>query len=156
MISIIVAMDKNQLIGNSNTKNGLPWNNKEDLQHFKNTTLNKTILMGYNTYKAIGRPLPNRHTIVVNFEEFKDERVEVRTSLEEVIKEYKDNNKQLYICGGAYIYKQSLPLADELLISRIKGEYVGDAYFPDFNSYGYVLANTIEYQTFDLQIYKKQ
>ena len=86
MISIIVAMDDNQLIGKKESSNGMPWNNSEDLKHFKATTINKTILMGYTTYMAIGRPLPNRKTIVVSFEPFDDERVEVRTSLFKSIK----------------------------------------------------------------------
>ena len=121
MISIIVAMDDDQLIGKKDSSNGMPWVNKEDLKHFKETTINKTILMGYTTYQAIGRPLPNRKTIVVSFEPFDDERVEVRTSLEDVIEEYKQRNEDLFISGGASIYKQSLPLADQLLISRIPG-----------------------------------
>ena len=65
MISIIVATDDDLLIGKKDSKNGMPWHNKEDLQHFKKTTLNRTILMGKTTYLAIGRPLPNRKTIVV-------------------------------------------------------------------------------------------
>jgi Dihydrofolate reductase len=155
MINIIVAMDNNQLIGKEDSVNGLPWQNKEDLQHFKNTTIHQTILMGYNTYKAIGRPLPNRKTIIVCFEEFDDERVEVRTSLEDVLNEYKGSDETLYICGGASIYKQSLPYVDQLFISRIPGEHDGDAYFPDFMQYGFKLKEVIPHETFDLQIYSR-
>jgi len=155
MISIIVAMDDDQLIGKKESSNGMPWNNKEDLKHFKDTTMNQTILMGYTTYKAIGRPLPNRKTIVVSFAEFNDDRVEVRTSLEEVIQEYKEMNKDLYICGGASIYKQCLPIADQLLISRIPGKHEGETYFPDFKEYGFELKETIPFETFTLQKYRK-
>lgn len=155
MISIIVAMDDDQLIGKKDSPNGMPWNNKEDLKHFKETTLHKTILMGYTTYKAIGRPLPNRKTIVLAFEPFEDERVEVRTSLEEVIQEYKDKKEDLYISGGASIYKQCLPLVDQLLISRIPGKHEGETYFPEFDGYGYVLKETRPFETFDLQIYQR-
>lgn len=155
MISIIVAMDDHQLIGKKESSNGMPWNNKEDLKHFKETTINKTILMGYTTYMAIGRPLPNRKTIVVCFEPFEDDRVEVRTSLEEVIQEYKDSREDLFISGGASIYKQSLPLADQLLISRIPGEHIGETYFPDFDEYGFELVETKPFETFDLQIYQR-
>lgn len=155
MISIIVAMDDNQLIGKKDSSNGMPWNNKEDLKHFKETTINKTILMGYTTYRAIGRPLPNRHTIVVSFDPFEDERVEIRHSLEEVIQEYKDKGEDLFISGGASIYKQSLPLADQLLISRIPGEHVGETYFPDFDDYGFTLVDTLPFETFELQIYQR-
>lgn len=155
MIRIIVAMDDDQLIGKNDSSNGMPWNNKEDLKHFKETTIHQTILMGYTTYQAIGRPLPNRKTIVVSFEPFDDERVEVRTSLEDVIQEYKDKGKDLYICGGASIYHQSLPLADELLISRIAGHHEGETYFPDFQSYGFKLKETKPFETFNLQIYQR-
>ncbi|MFQ7171659.1 MAG: dihydrofolate reductase [Thomasclavelia ramosa] len=119
MINIIVATDEDLLIGKKDSRNGMPWNVPEDLQHFKATTLNKTILMGLTTYQAIGRPLPNRKTIVVSFEPFEDERVEVRSSLEEVIEEYRSSGEDLFISGGASIYKQCLPIADQLLISRI-------------------------------------
>lgn len=155
MINIIVAMDENQLIGKNDSFNGMPWDNKEDLKHFKETTIHKTILMGYTTYKAIGRPLPNRKTIVVSFEQFDDDRVEVRTSLEEVVQEYKDKNEDLFISGGASIYKQCLPLADQLLISRIPGTHTGETYFPDFSEYGYTLSETKPFETFELQIYKR-
>ncbi len=155
MISIIVAMDDEQLIGKKDSFNGMPWNNKEDLNHFKETTIHKTILMGYTTYKAIGRPLPNRKTIVVSFESFDDDRVEVRTSLEDVIKEYREKDEDLFISGGASIYKQCLSLADQLLISRIPGKHEGETYFPDFDSFGYVLKETKPFQTFDLQIYQR-
>ena len=81
MISIIVATDDDLLIGKKDSSNGMPWHNKEDLQHFKKTTLNQTILMGKTTYLAIGRPLPNRKTIVVTKSGMDDERVEVRPDL---------------------------------------------------------------------------
>ena len=112
MINIIVATDEDLLIGKKDSRNGMPWNVPEDLQHFKATTLNKTILMGLTTYQAIGRPLPNRKTIVVSFEPFEDERVEVRSSLEEVIEEYRSSGEDLFISGGASIYKQCLPIAE--------------------------------------------
>ena len=133
MINIIVATDEDLLIGKKDSRNGMPWNVPEDLQHFKATTLNKTILMGLTTYQAIGRPLPNRKTIVVSFEPFEDERVEVRSSLEEVIEEYRSSGEDLFISGGASIYKQCLPIADQLLISRIPGKHEGETYFPNFD-----------------------
>ncbi len=155
MIRIIVAMDENQLIGKNDSSNGMPWVNKEDLLHFKNTTVNQTILMGSTTYRAIGRPLPNRHTIVVSYDHFEDDRIELRDDLLKVIQEYKDSGKDLYISGGASIYKQSLPFVDELYISRIPGTYTGETYFPDFDGYGFELKETIPFETFELQIYRK-
>lgn len=155
MISIIVATDENLLIGKKDSKNGMPWNVPEDLKHFKETTIGKTILMGLTTYQAIGRPLPNRKTIVVSFDEFVDDRVEVRYDLKEVIQEYKDKGEDLFISGGASIYKQSLPLVDQLLISRIPGTHTGETYFPDFSKYGFQLIEEKPFQTFTLQTYRK-
>ena len=155
MISIIVATDDDLLIGKKDSKNGMPWHNKEDLQHFKKTTLNRTILMGKTTYLAIGRPLPNRKTIVVTKSGLDDERVEVRNDLIEVIQEYKDKNEDLYISGGASIYKQALPYVDELIISRIPGEHTGETYFPSFEEYYFHLEKETQLETFVLQIYKK-
>ena len=155
MINIIVATDEDLLIGKKDSRNGMPWNVPEDLQHFKETTLNKTILMGLTTYQAIGRPLPNRKTIVVSFEPFEDERVEVRSSLEEVIEEYRSSGEDLFISGGASIYKQCLPIADQLLISRIPGKHEGETYFPNFDEYGYKLVAQKPFETFTLETYKR-
>lgn len=155
MINIIVATDEDLLIGKKDSRNGMPWNVPEDLQHFKATTLNKTILMGLTTYQAIGRPLPNRKTIVVSFEPFEDERVEVRSSLEEVIEEYRSSGEDLFISGGASIYKQCLPIADQLLISRIPGKHEGETYFPNFDEYGYKLVAQKLFETFTLETYKR-
>lgn len=155
MINIIVATDEDLLIGKKDSRNGMPWNVPEDLQHFKATTLNKTILMGLTTYQAIGRPLPNRKTIVVSFEPFEDERVEVRSSLEEVIEEYRSSGEDLFISGGTSIYKQCLPIADQLLISRIPGKHEGETYFPNFDEYGYKLVAQKPFETFTLETYKR-
>ena len=155
MISIIVATDADLLIGKKDSKNGMPWHNKEDLQHFKKTTLNQTILMGKTTYLAIGRPLPNRKTIVVTKSGLEDDRIEVRNDLIEVIQEYKDRKEDLYISGGASIYKQALPYVDELIISRIPGKHTGETYFPSFEEYNFQLEKETQMETFVLQIYKK-
>lgn len=155
MISIIVATDEDLLIGKKDSSNGMPWSVPEDLKHFKATTVNKTILMGVTTYKAIGRPLPNRKTIVVSLEPFEDSRVEVRDSLEAVIEEYRKSGEDLFISGGASIYKQCLPVADQLLISRIPGKHEGETYFPSFDEYGYRLVEEKPFETFTLQTYKR-
>ena len=155
MISIIVATDDDLLIGKKDSVNGMPWHDPEDLKHFKAATINKTILMGSTTYKAIGRPLPNRKTIVVSRGGFNDERVEIRNSITEVIDEYRKRDEDLYISGGASIYQQCLPFADQLMISRIPGKHVGETYFPNFDEYDYHLVEEKQFDTFTLQIYKR-
>lgn len=108
MITIIVAADQNNLIGKKGTDNGMPWHNSEDFKHFRSTTLNHTLLMGKTTYQAIGKPLPKRHTIVLSHN-FEDDRVEVVDDLVGTIKAFKERGEDLFISGGASVYKQALP-----------------------------------------------
>jgi len=131
MLSIIVAIAKNNCIG---IKGKLPWNIPEDLEYFKKTTLNKTVIMGKNTFESIlsylGKPLPNRKNIVVALE--KDYQVPVgvilHNSLNEAIASAK--NEDAFIIGGASIYAQAFPLADKLYITHVNQTVDGDAFFP--------------------------
>lgn len=154
MIKLIVAMDEDNLIG-SDSANGLPWKNAEDLKHFKETTLNQAVVFGGSTYRAMGRSLKNRHNIIISRTIKQIEGARIVDSLETVIKEYQQNNEDLYICGGASIYQQALPFVDELLISRIPGHHEGNVWFPDFSSNHFVLKEIKPYETFKLEIYSK-
>ena len=132
MISLIVAYSKNNKVIGIN--NQIPWHIKEDFLHFKNYTSNKTIIMGEQTFYSIGKPLPNRKTIVATLTDFKydHEDVTVTKDLFATLKSYKDSNEELVVCGGATIYKLALPFVDKLVISELKKQYEGDARFPDF------------------------
>ena len=132
MISLIVAYGKgNKVIG---INNQIPWHIKEEFAHFKAYTLNKTLIMGEQTFISIGKPLVNRKTIVATLTDFtyNHEDVSVTKDLFTTLNEYKEKDDELVVCGGATIYKLALPYVDKLVISEIKNEYVGDAYFPDF------------------------
>ena len=153
MFTAIVAHDKNLLIGNGLL---IPWHIKEDFQHFKETTLNHTIIMGLNTYKSIGKALPNRKTIVVNFEpvpEIMD--AEVCTSLQELIEKYKDSKEEIFVCGGASIYRQLLPDCQKLIISVVKGDYEGNIYFPEYRN-DFILDRSEEQEKFTINYYNKK
>lgn len=153
MFTAIVAHDKNLLIGNGLL---IPWHIKEDFQHFKETTLNHTIIMGLNTYKSIGKALPNRKTIVVNFEpvpEIMD--AEVCTSLQELIEMYKDSKEEIFVCGGASIYRQLLPYCQKLIISVVKGDYEGNIYFPEYRN-DFILDRSEEQEKFTINYYNKK
>lgn len=132
MISLIVAYGKgNKVIG---VNNQIPWHIKEEFAHFKSYTIGKTIIMGEQTFYSIGKPLKNRKTIVATLTDFKydHEDVSVTKDLFATIKEYKNKDEELVVCGGATIYKLALPFVDKLVISEIKKEYNGDAFFPSF------------------------
>lgn len=129
-LSIIVAMDDNQLIGKDNA---LPWHLPADLGYFKKTTTGKTVLMGRKTYESIGFPLPNRRNVIVSRNTgFSAEGCEVVDSIERAL-ELAKGDEEVMIMGGASFYEQMLPSVDRLYITQIEGTFVGDAHFPKFN-----------------------
>ena len=132
MFKIIVAHAPNRIIGNGIQ---IPWHIKEEFQHFKRTTLGHTIIMGSTTFMSIGKPLPNRKTIVINQDpNFDTMGQELCTDLNEVINKYKDSEEVVFICGGASIYRQMLPHVNEMIISVVKKEVEGNIYFPEYEN----------------------
>ena len=130
-ISIIVAISKNNVIGKKNSANGLPWDIKEDMIHFKKLTYGKPILMGKSTFLAIGKPLKNRFNLVLSFNDNLKDVYNVH-SVKEAIKKAEELGSELMICGGRLVYEQFLPLADKMYLTLIEKDYKGDIYFPDF------------------------
>ncbi|MYM26008.1 dihydrofolate reductase [Duganella sp. FT135W] len=129
-LTIIVATDAQRGIGINNT---LPWKLPEDLAHFKRVTTGHPIIMGRKTFDSIGRPLPNRRNIVITRNaEWKHDGVEVVGSIEAAIALL--NGAEGFVIGGAEIYKQSLQLADQLIITEIAHTFDCDAFFPELNS----------------------
>jgi dihydrofolate reductase len=130
IISLIAALGNNNVIGKSNS---LPWHLPADLKHFKDNTSGKPVIMGKATYESIGKPLPNRTNIILsNDPNFEIPGATVVHSIEDSIRAA-GNAPEVMIVGGASIYRQFLPLADRLYITRIYHDFEGDAYFPDFD-----------------------
>ena len=128
MFKIIVAHDPNRIIGNGLL---IPWHIKEDFKHFKETTTGHTIIYGSKTFESIGHALPNRKNIVLNFtKDYNAPGCEVVTSIDEIIKRYKNSDEVVFICGGASVYEQFLPHCQELIISEVKKEYEGHRNLP--------------------------
>ncbi|MYM36704.1 dihydrofolate reductase [Duganella sp. FT94W] len=125
-LTIIVATDAQRGIGINNT---LPWKLPEDLAHFKRTTSGHPIIMGRKTFDSIGRPLPNRRNIVVTRNDnWTRDGVERVGSLDAAIALL--DGAEGFVIGGAEIYKQALPLADQLIITQIAHTFDCDAFFP--------------------------
>ena len=122
----IAAMASNRVIGRNNR---LPWHLPEELQHFRQNTLQQTLLMGRKTFESMGsRPLPQRTTYVLTHRAFPAEGVRVITDISQI----SATVETVWVCGGASIYAQLLPICDELLLSVIFQTYDGDAFFPPF------------------------
>lgn len=152
MISLIVAHCKNSKVIGIN--NQMPWHIKEEFAHFKNYTMGKTLIMGELTFKSIGKPLKGRKTIVATLTDFKydHEDVVVTKDLFETLNKYKNKDEELVVCGGATIYKLALPYVDKLVISEIKKEYKGDAFFPDYED-NFELISSEDHKEFVVKTY---
>lgn len=130
ILSAILAMSENRVIGNHNQ---LPWHLPADLKHFKNITTGHPILMGRKTYESIGRPLPNRSNIILTRNcSLTIPGCQVVTSLREAIDCARaENNKEIFIIGGAEVYKQLLPQTQRIYLTLVHHLFTGDAFFPE-------------------------
>lgn len=129
MIAVIVAHDKGRVIG----KNGMiPWNIEGEKSRFRELTTGNVVIMGRRTYDEIGKPLPNRETIVIsNTCNYDGPACRTAKSLTEALEMAGD--KDIYIAGGQRLYEEALPLADRLYITEIDAEFEGDTYFPEYD-----------------------
>ena len=131
IISIMVAMAKNRVIGKDND---MPWHLPADLKHFKEVTLGKPIIMGRKTYESIGRPLPGRKNIVMSRNaDYTLEGCDTVTSLEDALKLVNDV-EEVMIIGGGYLYEQTISRADKLYLTFIDLDVDGDTKFPEYEN----------------------
>jgi len=130
-VSIIVAISENNAIGKDNQ---LLWHLPADLKHFKEITSGHTIIMGRKTYDSIGRPLPNRRNIVITRKaDLQIENVEIVNSLDEAISLCANEN-EVFIIGGAEIYKNAILLGNRIYLTTVHQEYEADVFFPEINA----------------------
>lgn len=139
MISIVVACDPNNVIG----KDGkLPWHIPEDLKVFKSLTMGHVIVMGRKTWESLPKkPLPGRTNVVISRTMTGENCYD---SLDKVLEDYPD----VYVIGGAEIYRLALPKADQIFMSKVKKPYDGDTYFPEL--IGWKEKEITEYNDFNL------
>lgn len=132
ILSLLVAADENNLIGRDNQ---LPWHLPNDLKYFKNLTWGMPILMGRKTFESIGKPLQGRKSIVITRNEgWKRDGVKVVHSIDDAIKAADDYAvKEIFVIGGAEIFKTSLPGAHRIYLTRIHHAFEGDVYFPQLS-----------------------
>lgn len=149
MLKLIVCVDLNNGIG---LNNKLPWNVKSEMQHFKNTTINHTVVMGRRTYESIGRLLPNRNNVIFsNNPDYKVEGALVTNDVQKIITLSK--SEDVYIIGGKSIYDVFLNYCDELIISKLFIAYECDT-FIKLNLKFFKLDQTIKHDEFEINYYK--
>ena len=128
-ISLIAALDERGLIG---TKGRLPWRLTEDLRRFRRLTMGKPVLMGRRTFESIGRPLDGRANLVLTRDAgYRAPGCRVVTSLDAGVAACR-GAEELMVIGGAEVYALALPRADRLYLTRVRGAFEGEVYFPSF------------------------
>ncbi len=152
MLVMIAAMTPNRVIG----KNGeLPWDIREEMEHFRKTTKGATVIMGETTYYSLGGPLKGRKNIVLTKNKKLDidhKDVEVCYDMKELLTRY-ENTDLAYVIGGGAIYKLFIDLVDMLVLSVINNEYEGDTYFPDITDKNFNLVQESVYSEFIVKRY---
>ena len=131
MIVIIAAVAENNALGKNND---LLWHLPNDFKRFKEITTGHHIIMGRKTFESFPKPLPNRtHIIISRQKDFLKQGCIVVDTIEKAI-EACPKNEDIFIIGGGEIYKQAIPLADQLDITRVHQSFEADVYFPEIDS----------------------
>lgn len=160
-VCAIAAMDEGRIIG---TNNKLPWDIAEDLKHFSNLTRGHAVLMGWMTYQSLPpqfRPLPGRKNFVVSEFPLKEPLpgVEIWDSALKCIAACRSGGvrletDKLWIIGGAFTYKQTMPYWDEVYLTLVKGRHEGDCYFPEFEK-DFALVSEEQHPGFSFLVYRR-
>jgi dihydrofolate reductase len=152
-IIIIAAMAENRVIGKDNA---LPWSLQADLAHFKELTDGWPCVMGRKTWESLPRrPLPGRLNVVVSRTTRETvPAVKVVPSLAAAL-EHCSSYRKIFICGGASIYREALPLATGIELTVIRQKYEGDTFFPEIDPAQWAKTNSVDFDTFSFVSYTK-
>ena len=159
VISHLVAVSNNNVIGKNND---LPWKLKKDLQHFKNYTTGKTIVMGRKTYESIGRPLPNRRNIIISSTIKSIDGAQIFSSLEAALEALKHED-EIIITGGSYLFNDTADIVNKLVITFVDTSIEdGDVFYSDIDYKKWDLVEENFYQKdneneydFSIKVYEK-
>lgn len=156
-IVLIAAMAGNGIIG----KDGkMPWHSKEEFRHFRKTTLGYPVLMGRKTFESIGQPLEGRLNIILSRDKHKNNELKNNTlvfdNLDAAIDFCKLDYTKIFICGGAQIYKQTIKIADEIILSKFHFNAEGDTYFPDIIDDEWQITKEEEFSEFTVFYYERK
>jgi len=127
--TIVVAIGENNAIGKDNQ---LLWYLPADLKHFKNITTGHTVIMGRKTFDSVGKPLPNRRNIIITRHVMHIEGCEVVSSIDAALALCADE-EEVFIVGGAEIYRQSIHLTDRIYLTIVHQKFEADSFFPEIN-----------------------
>jgi len=147
-------MSLNRVIG---LNNGIPWHLPEDFKWFKQVTTGQVIVMGRKTFQSIGRPLPNRTTIVLTRSADPIPGVLTASSLEQLPWSAPElAGREIFICGGAQVYAHSLSQCSDLYLTVVQRIVEGDTFFPPFEDQFRLEETVLEFPEFKVLHYKNE
>ncbi|MFI5187961.1 MAG: dihydrofolate reductase [Chitinophagales bacterium] len=151
-ISFIVAVSENNVIGKDNN---LPWHLPADMKYFKNVTWAMPVIMGRKSFEALGKPLTGRKNIVITRNKnWKADGVEVVPGIDQAIALASQTDaKEIFITGGAEIFKAAFPFADKIYLTRIHGNFDGDSFFPEWKPNEWKLASNRDCEPDEKNLY---
>jgi dihydrofolate reductase len=150
-LSLIVAASRNNVIG---SEGGLPWHLPDDLGHFKRLTTGKPVIMGRRTFESIGRPLPDRRNIVMTRQaDYPATGCEVVSSVDEALS-LVHGTDEVMIIGGGQVYRDFLPHADRIYVTRVQAEVEGDTHFPEIDEAAWQLVRSQHHAADDRHAYE--
>ena len=162
LISLVVAATENNVIGKNNK---LLWHLPNDLRFFKNTTWAMPVIMGRKTFDSLGKPLTGRTNIVITHQSgWHADGVKVVANLDEaVIEASHADAKEAFVIGGGEIFKQSMPIAHKIYITRIHATLEGDTFFPSINTTEWKLVSHLDFKAdhkhayaYSFQVWERQ
>jgi len=147
----IAAMSLNRVIGSGNK---IPWRLPEDFKWFKKMTTGQIVVMGRKTFESLGKPLPNRTTIILSRAQFHFPGLRTVSDLSQI--DPANEPREVFICGGAQIYEQALPLCSDLYLTLVKRTVEGDAFFPAFEDQFEAVAQIQDCSEFSITHYRNR
>lgn len=128
-VVLIAAASENNVIGRDGQ---IPWHLSDDLKHFRELTDGHPVIMGRKTFESIGHPLPNRRNIVTTRQNITLAQCEVAHSVDEALR-HCEGEPEAWVIGGGEIYREALPKADRIELTRVHVDVDGDAFFPEID-----------------------
>jgi dihydrofolate reductase len=149
---IISALSRDRLIGKGG---GLPWHVPEEYNQFLRLIEGQTVIIGRRSYPIYGKTLTSAHNVVVSRSVAELPNAVVVPGIREAIDVAESYGKAVFSAGGSTIYQQTIPLADAMYLSYMKGDFEGDAYFPEFDESLWMVEKREDHPEFEFVVYRR-
>lgn len=152
-MKMIGAVAENRVIGKGD---GMPWDLPDEYEHYRRIIDDQTVIMGRRSFEIFSDDLTSRHAVVVSHSRERLDGAIVCGSLEEAVAKATSLGREVYVNGGASIYKQAIALVDEMDLSIVKGEFQGDAYFPEFEASAWDIVERTDHGAWEFRRYVRK